>query len=401
MQDLTGKITGNTYTAAEFVEFQTELKKLITNSGITPSGGDLNQVAKALSTQIPSASFLTATGTKTITVLTSVGSHQPIDSYVDGSEFRFRPVGDNNTTGTLTINIDTLGAKSVLRPDGTALRVNDILGSVDARVRYDTSSGGRFLLLNRQNKKFEKGHLIGGHLSYFATAGVSASAFEFRNDANTADGVQLINFDKNFGSVFALGSGIGTGGFPSGATRAVASPFGVFGLVNQDGVIDMGFDSDLTGANLVAAAEALSATGWSARLIQILMSEEGTDTNLEPFIHTEEDLSYIRYKRPVHFISGAIGAAATATIAAPAQCPANCAVSLLATSTTFGLINSVDESDYTIDNVNHHFSGGGSAYQTTQVTVIGDDSRQIRYKSDAAATLRALVIGYYFNRGSE
>lgn len=401
MQDLSGKIDGNQLSAAEFIETETELLKLITGGGLVPSGGDLNQVAKALSTQIPSNDFLTATGTQAVTVLTSVGAHQPIDSLVDGMRLRFRPVGDN--IGTVTIDVDTIGAESILRPDGSALRAQDLLGAEDAMVRWDASSGGRFLLLNRQNEAFSKGHLFGGHTVLSSTNEITVAACEFRNDLNTADGIAP-SFAKNFGSAFALGNGVGVGGFPPGASRATSSPFGVFELVNQDGDTELGFDDSATGANLVARAEVLSATGWSARRILILMSDGSVNTDLERFVHTEQDLSYIRYKTPVNFLNESVlQTAQTTTLPAPPQCPANVVVSLSTTSGAdiFGYLTSTEETDYEPDISQHDFAAGLET-SSSQITVVSDDSRTVRYEtSKNSGNIAANVIGYYFNRGSE
>jgi hypothetical protein len=66
-----------------------------------------------------------------------------LTSYSAGQMFYFVAAGDN--TGAVTINIDSLGAKSVTRDGSTALVAGDIVSGEVALIVYD---GTRFQLLN-------------------------------------------------------------------------------------------------------------------------------------------------------------------------------------------------------------------------------------------------------------
>jgi hypothetical protein len=84
-------------------------------------------------------SLLTVAGTNTLT-----GSGSPVVvAYTAGAQYSF--VAQNNNTGAVTINIDTLGAKSVTKYGTTALAANDLVAGSIALIEYD---GTRFQLIN-------------------------------------------------------------------------------------------------------------------------------------------------------------------------------------------------------------------------------------------------------------
>jgi hypothetical protein len=83
--------------------------------------------------------LITVAGTNT---LTGLGT-PVIVAYTAGAQYSFLP--QNNNTGAVTINIDTLGAKSVTKYGTTALVANDLVAGSIALIEYD---GTRFQLIN-------------------------------------------------------------------------------------------------------------------------------------------------------------------------------------------------------------------------------------------------------------
>ena len=78
-------------------------------------------------------------GTDTIT-----GSMTPdLTAYSSGMIVVLKPANDN--TGAATLNIDTLGAKSIKKGDGTALEAGDLQASTSHLLLYD---GTNFVLIN-------------------------------------------------------------------------------------------------------------------------------------------------------------------------------------------------------------------------------------------------------------
>lgn len=296
MRDLSTKVTGSTLTAAEFVEFVSEMQKIITNAGITLDTADVNQAAKALSTQIPAVAFMTATGTMPTKVLTAVASHQPVEALTDGMELRFRSSDANVATGC-TINVDTLGAKDVLKENGEPLSINDIIATRDAHVRYDTSSGGRFLLLNPQNSdNLRKGDIHGGFMTYIDAGGgvyndLSITGCECRSADDTLTGRTTVTFTKQFDVNFAFGSG--TAGGWGGGSRFVGETVYFFMIMKKDGTVDYGWDDVTNAANLLAAAVVLDGVDWVGyRLMAPSLVHSVGNTKLTPFLHDPYDHSH-------------------------------------------------------------------------------------------------------------
>jgi hypothetical protein len=83
-----------------------------------------------------------------------------ITSYTDGLQVVFRPLNDN--TGSATINLNSLGAKSIRLTDSEAIQAGDISAGGIIEVRYSTSTG--FF------------HLTPNSAIYAHDAGVSATA---------------------------------------------------------------------------------------------------------------------------------------------------------------------------------------------------------------------------------
>lgn len=111
MQDLNDKITGSTLTAAEWNEIPSEIQNVIEDLGITLSGGDLNQLGKAIAGYVANGTFYTDSGAADAYVLTVIGSKQRPTAYTNGLEAEF--IIGNTNTGSSTINVAGLGAVDI------------------------------------------------------------------------------------------------------------------------------------------------------------------------------------------------------------------------------------------------------------------------------------------------
>lgn len=148
MQDLNDKITGGTLTAAEWNEVPSELQNVIEALGITLSSGDLNQLGKAIASYAAAGQFYSDSGVADAYVLDAVSTRQALvalAAQTDGAVCRFRP--GNANTGASTVNVNGLGVKDIVREDGTALSVGDLITTRDAYIRWDQAADD-FRLLN-------------------------------------------------------------------------------------------------------------------------------------------------------------------------------------------------------------------------------------------------------------
>ena len=85
------------------------------------------------------ATFITVTGTDTLTGTTSPA----LAAYATGNQFSF--VVANTNTGAVTINVDGIGAKAITRTGTTALVAADMVAGQAVEIIYD---GTRFQLVN-------------------------------------------------------------------------------------------------------------------------------------------------------------------------------------------------------------------------------------------------------------
>jgi hypothetical protein len=106
------------------------------------AGSNATDSAQYGQLQAGATTIATVTGTDTLT-----GSLTPaIAAYATGNLFSF--VAANTNTGAATINLNSLGAKSITKAGTTALAAGDIVSNRIYLIEYD---GTRFQLLNPTN----------------------------------------------------------------------------------------------------------------------------------------------------------------------------------------------------------------------------------------------------------
>ena len=91
-------------------------------------------------------SLITVAGTNTLTGLATPA----LAAYAAGAQFSF--VAQNTNTGAVTLDIDTLGAKSITKTGSVALAANDLVAGSIALIEYD---GTRFQLINPSSNSFK------------------------------------------------------------------------------------------------------------------------------------------------------------------------------------------------------------------------------------------------------
>lgn len=125
-------------------------------------------------------------GTNTIT-----GSMTPdLTSYSDGLMVIFRPA--NNSTGAATLNIDSLGARTLVRGDRTALESGDLQASSIHIAIYD-STNSEFVVLNPLSFSLVNGTLSGT----LSVAGALTLNGVLTTDNTTADEVGFKGLPQN------------------------------------------------------------------------------------------------------------------------------------------------------------------------------------------------------------
>lgn len=138
MQDIATKVDGSsTLSAAEFNQIPTELENAITTTGQALSSGDLNQIGKSMASYAAVSGFYTDSGAADAYVLTAIGSYKSPIAYTNGMSIRFKP-GIVNTGGAVTVNVASLGVKTIKQSDGTTNpAAGDMAASRDIMLMYD------------------------------------------------------------------------------------------------------------------------------------------------------------------------------------------------------------------------------------------------------------------------
>lgn len=105
-----------------------ELMNAVENSGQTLSIGDNFQLSKSMTNHTAVADFYSALGTNTYT-LSPVGSFTGPTLYIDGMRVRSL-IGNANTSTVVTVNVNSLGAKSVFN-NGAAVAIGVFTGNCE------------------------------------------------------------------------------------------------------------------------------------------------------------------------------------------------------------------------------------------------------------------------------
>lgn len=151
MEDLNDKITGGNLTAAEWNQVPSELQNVIEQTGQVLTNADLNQVGKGIAQYAGNGAFYTDSGAANAYVLTAIGTKQAPTSYDNGMIIRFIP-GNTNSTAS-TVNVATLGVKSIVNFNGDAMTGGELPASQIARAFYDLGND-RFQLLPEINANY-------------------------------------------------------------------------------------------------------------------------------------------------------------------------------------------------------------------------------------------------------
>lgn len=281
MKLLSNKITGNTLTAAEWDELALEIERIITANGISLSSGDLNQLGKGISEYVANANFYASTGGPVAYTLTQSVFKNPA-SLTDGMSARFRP--NANNSGSVTVNVAGLGVKAVLSEAGTALTGGELQTNRDAFIRYD---GSDWLLSNATatgQLESERGVIVGLQMSNEAgdldhdievTVGNCRDAVDSQTILISSSLIKQINAD------WAAGTNVG--GIASAVSPVAADTwYHVFAIRKNNGLTDIGFDSNIAAVNL------LTDSGYDQyRRIGSVLTDGSA--NILPFIQLGDD----------------------------------------------------------------------------------------------------------------
>lgn len=252
MQDLNDKITGSTLTAAEWDQVPSEIQNVIEGLGQTLSAGDLNQLGKSIAGYVANGTFYTDSGTADAYVLSVIGSKQSPTAYTDGLEVEF--VVGNTNTGASTVNVASLGVKSIILESGVATPAGALVVGINYKLRFDTTDDA-FHLLTTTNRAIKgsptavNASMVGyafsedGDTGLFAEGGTTSSGSDI---VLRSDGIDIGKFTTSDKSLVATGYTK----LPSGAILQ----WGEFTQSDNGGTVAFTFNLPLTMPNATLQA---------------------------------------------------------------------------------------------------------------------------------------------------
>ncbi len=423
MQDLTAKLDGagppnGQLPAAEFIQIPEEMQAIIQGLGITLDSADGTQMASAIAMMCGASDYFTGAGTANAQTLTTVAPKEEIRSYITGGRVRWLP-SNANTSGTVVIDVDGVGSKSLVAEDGvSSIGIGNLNTVRYAEAVYD---GTNYRLLNRSLAAsgvtpLPRGSFSGGLLTYISANDFDIGPTACRDQANTLNGISSTTFRKQFDNNFALGTAAGA--FPStGATRALDKDFYLFMIMKDTGAIDFGVDDDPDAVNLLIDAVSLGGAGWTGYLhIGWIRTDGITNTVITKWTHSLGDPDYFRWEvPPVVSISSWTTSATTRLGGAPPLTSADMNHNYdwdSGSTTTVYVMVSPFTANSIIPNATKHtfviFRNNLSSAEMVgdaQIRVELDASSNYRWKASisSAGTVTILIStrGYFFRRGAK
>jgi len=135
MKDIPQKVNGDFLDASEWNTLYDETKNIILSTSQTLSEADVFQLAKAAAIYAAEGDYYEDTGTADTYVLQVPDSKKPPIIYSDGLRARFK-VGNTNT-GASTVNINSIGVKTIKKNNGTDdLEVGDLTEDALVEIQY-------------------------------------------------------------------------------------------------------------------------------------------------------------------------------------------------------------------------------------------------------------------------
>lgn len=197
MELLSDKMTGGQLTADQWNQIPQEIENIITAWGQALTELDLNQLGKGVVSYASAGHFHDCSGGPSDYVLSSLAGIQACPGYFDGMMIRFVP-NQNNSTGTITANVNGLGQKDIVRQDGLAFSVGTELNTTRiAELRYDLAADN-FKLVREQNAQEDEFGLISVasqadvNSGTGATSAVSPVTLSGRTATETRTGIAAI-----------------------------------------------------------------------------------------------------------------------------------------------------------------------------------------------------------------
>lgn len=309
------------YEAGESNQVTSEILKVITAAGQTPSASVVDQLMAGLDKFVTGFGFwCTDTGSGgSYAIANQNSSFTRISGLYDGLTLKFRP-STNNTNTSATPALTYRGTSYNLIGEEVALVAGDISDDRDCEIRYN---GSTFVVLQRSIGRqvaniYPPGYIDGLTITWSSSSTIIiqiGSAFTHSTPAGTKVNADLSSTrTKNITNTWVAGTG---GGRPSSVSVAADTWYRVFIIAGSSGV-DAGFDTSATAAALLTAA----GSGY-VNYRQIGWIKTDSSSDVIKFFNYQEDPNYFFYadNNDEDYSSSIVNNTATTVVSK--RCPPN------------------------------------------------------------------------------
>jgi len=248
MNNVPVKVNGDTYDASEHNPHHNELENVVLSVGDS-LGGDDFQLARAIAAYVHGGNYYIDSGSANALVLSPIGIKKAPYAYFVGMKVRARPAFDS-TGAAATVNVASLGPKSIKRSDGTTDPLaSEITVLDDCGLTYD---GTNFRL---PYKALNLPPLYNSIACVHDTDTLYDMRFvagKCRDKADTFDIVLSADMVKRADAVWAAGTG--NGGRASAVSLSSGLTLHEFVISKLDGTTDAGYNTSLIATNLCSDA---------------------------------------------------------------------------------------------------------------------------------------------------
>jgi|GEM_PF-4429615 len=139
MENVPLKVIGSQLTATEFNDGpMTELKNAVTSTGQVLTVSDLNQLSKSMGNYASAATYFLDSGVANDYIVNTLSPLQGATQYFTGMTVNTLPLA-SSTGSAVTINVNSLGIKTVVTPYGGTPQADDIVANQPLSLLYDGS----------------------------------------------------------------------------------------------------------------------------------------------------------------------------------------------------------------------------------------------------------------------
>jgi len=273
-----------TCAAADLNGFKNENNVLIQAADQVINTGDNDQTAKSVTIHSHDANYYSDSGVLNAYVLSMANTSRksPV-SYTEGMLVRFRPGATNS--GASTVNVASLGAKSIVTASNSALSGGELSSQSEVMIQFSTSFDA-FILVNIA-RNAGAGEAAQGYIYNFRTEPGTDQLHDVRFigggtardalDSFTIRAESSEDITKKLDSAWAEGDS--DGGRPSGVTLDADTWYRCFVISKEDGTTDYGFDTAVAfnASNLMTDASVVAAGYVYYRQVAWVLTDSSAD----------------------------------------------------------------------------------------------------------------------------